>query len=242
MRGCRIELQGARNFRDIGGCATVSGTRVAAGRVYRSDALHRLTPDDAAVLERLGITRVVDLRSGAEVTKEGVGDFAGARHLHVPLVEVSLSPYDPSLDWERIDLEDRYVEMLATGGRAIRAVLESAAEPGACVVFHCTAGKDRTGVVAAVLLRALGVCDEDVVADYAASEVHLRDVFERWRAELASKRLPPDAVAYLTSSPPRRMRRMLAELDRRWGSTQAYLAAIGVDAERLEALRASLLR
>jgi protein-tyrosine phosphatase len=242
MRERRVELQGAFNFRDLGGLATVQGATVSLGRVFRSDALHRLTAADAAVLEGLGIARVFDLRSRRELQQDGIGDFVGVRHIHAPLVEVTLSPFDPEIDWGRVDLRTRYVEMLELGGTAIRMVIEATTDEDGPLVFHCTGGKDRTGVVAAVLLRALGVSDETIVEDYALSEVYLRSFLDDFRRDLVRQRFAPEVVGYLTSSPPERMRATLRELDRRWGSTEAYLAWIGVGPHTVERLRAGLLR
>jgi len=240
MHGRRIELQGAFNFRDLGGIA-VGERSVATGRVFRADALHRLTVADRAALEPLAIARVFDLRSLTELSRDGAGEFSAGRHVHVPLVEQTLNPFDPAIDWARIDLKERYVEMLLVGGAAIRAIFEGAAE-GRPIVFHCTGGKDRTGVVAAVLLRALGVADTAIVEDYALSEKYMRDALYAHRRELLARRFAPDVVAYLTSSPPQRMRAMLRELDRRWGSIAGYLADIGVEDDLVARLRECLLR
>jgi len=243
MSGRPVSLRGACNFRDLGGYETTEGRAVRHGRAFRSDGLHRLEPHDEAELDRMGIGRVFDLRSDVELAKDGVGSFARTHgHSHVPLVAISLSPFDPSIDWRTIDLQDRYLEMLRAGGPSIRAVFEALAEPNApAIVFHCTGGKDRTGVVAAVLLRTLGVRDDDVVSDYAESEHHLRDLLTRFRAELVDLGMDEAAIAYLTSSPPDRMRRTLASLDREWGSTGSYLAAIGVTPRVVDRLRANLL-
>jgi protein-tyrosine phosphatase len=242
MHGRRIELQGAYNFRDVGDLR--AGDKVVVtGRVFRSDALHRLTPADVAVLEPLGIAHVFDLRSASEVGRDGIGAFCESRHVHVPLVERTLNPFDPEIDWTRVDLRERYVEMLVMGGAAIRAVLEAAASnDGGAIVFHCAGGKDRTGVVAAVLLRALGVDDGAIVDDYALSERYMRSALDAYRRDLLAKRFAPDVVSYLTSSPPERMRATLRELDRRWGSTAGYLAGIGVDDDLVARLKVCLLR
>jgi protein-tyrosine phosphatase len=240
----RILLENAFNFRDVGGVAVEHGGRVRRGWVYRSDGLHRIGAADVEILARLGITDVFDLRSDSELARDGVGPFAGehARHHHVPLVKRSLSPFDPDIDWRTVNLRDRYVEMLEEGGPSIRTIFDALAESGgAPIVFHCSGGKDRTGVVAALLQRTLGVSDEVVVDDYSSSESHLRAATTDLRAGLDGLGLDETAIAYLTSSPPERMRYTLAELDRRWGSTARYLRSIGV-AERTETeIRAKLV-
>jgi protein-tyrosine phosphatase len=195
-------------------------------------------------MERLGIRRVFDLRSDAELARDGIGEFAGrvAEHVHVPLVRVSLSPFDPDIDWKTVNLRDRYLEMLEEGGNAVRAIFSALAGAAAgAVVFHCSGGKDRTGVVAALVLRALGVADTAIVEDYALSEANLAEAVREYREHLQQAGLDSAAIAYLTSSPPERMRYTLAELDRRWGSTQEYLRWIGVDEDAVASLRRNLL-
>lgn len=228
------------NFRDLGGF-TVRGGGVTRHRaVFRSDALHRVDAADHALLEGLGLRAVFDLRSTAELETDGLGSFAGGAvaHFHVPMMAVTLNPYDSKVDWRGIDLEERYVAMLEEGRSAILAVLEAAAEsqPGA-IVFHCSAGKDRTGVVAAILLGAVGAEEEAILADYAASATNIERVIKGYREEMLQAGLDQAAIAYLISSPPERMRNMLAQLEARWGGIEGYLDAIGFDADCRRQLR-----
>jgi protein-tyrosine phosphatase len=244
MEARRVSLSTAHNVRDLGGLPTAKGGRVRYRRAYRADALHRVTPEDRAVMQALGIRRVFDLRSDAELARDGIGEFAGriAEHVHVPLVRVSLSPFDPEIDWTTVNLRDRYLEMLEEGGVAIRAIFSALAQadPGA-VVFHCSGGKDRTGVVAALILRALGVPDAIIVDDYSLSETNLSAAVRQYRSQLENSGLDAAAISYLTSSPPERMIYTLAELDRRWGSTETYLESIGVPTAMVEGVRRNLL-
>jgi len=244
MTSERILLEGARNFRDLGGLPAADGKRVVARRVFRSDRLSHLTATDSALLASLGISRVFDLRSSAELAADGIGDFAAAadRHRHVPLVQVALRAGDPTIDWTRINLQERYLEMLREGGGVIRAVFEEIAGAGLCgTVFHCTGGKDRTGVLAAVLLRCLGVDDEVIIEDYAVSEIYLEPVVRLYRDTLAADGFDPAAILYLCGSPPQRMRDMLDAIDGTWGSIQDYLDAIGVGEQTVSRLRRRLL-
>lgn len=241
----RVVLSAAFNVRDLGGLSAGEGRQVRRGRAYRADALHRLTGPDCAVMAALGIRKVFDLRSNAELARDGIGDFAGreAEHVHVPLVRVSLSPFDPEIDWRRVNLRDRYLEMLEEGGAAIRAIFTALAhDADGAVVFHCSGGKDRTGVVAALVLRALGVPEGTIVDDYSQSEKNLKGPVREYRSHLENAGLDDAAIAYLTSSPPERMSYTLEELDRRWGSTQGYLRWIGVPDDTVESLRRNLLQ
>lgn len=239
----RLPLEGAYNFRDLGGLPARRG-RVRERRVFRSDRLTRLTPADLELLETLAIGRVFDLRSDLELEQDGPGEFSSAagRHHHRPLVRVSLSVTDARIDWQKVDLQNRYLEMLEEGAPVIREVLEHiAAEAERATVFHCTGGKDRTGVLAAVLLRTLGVDDEIIVDDYAVSEKHLEPFVEASRALMESEGYDPQIVMYLCGSPADRMEKMLADLDARWGSVEGYLAWTGMSEATIERLRERLL-
>lgn len=245
MPGRHIPLEGAYNFRDLGGLVGAGGRPIASGRVFRSDRLSRLSENDRQLLEAKGIRRVYDLRSTAELAADGIGAFAAAadRHRHVPLVGVSLSATDPAIDWTRIDLQSRYLEMLVEGAPVIRGVLEWLAEAAErdATVIHCTGGKDRTGVVVAVLERALGVDDADIVDDYAVSERLLAPVVEASRELLTAEGFDPAVILYLCGSPAERMVKMLADMDSRWGGVGGYLDSIGVSGETVALLRESLL-
>lgn len=244
MADREIKLTTAFNFRDLGGLAVAGGGITRSGRVYRSDALHRIEGPDLEVLGALDLRAVFDLRSAAELDTDGLGGFVGRRvpHHHAPMMAVALNPYDQTVDWRGIDLEERYVSMLEEGASAIRSVLDAVAdpEPGA-VVFHCSAGKDRTGVLAAVLLSAVGVDEDAVVADYELSQANIAEVIKGYRDEMKAAGLDDDAIAYLVSSPPERMRATLAQLRRRWGSIEGYLDGIGFGADSRALLRAGFV-
>ncbi len=240
----RVELQGLRNFRDLGGFNTHDGRRTATGRLFRSDGLHRVSAADLRLLEAMSIRRVYDLRSQIELDNDGVGPFAGAagRHRHMPLIKVSLNPYDPDLDWKTMDLRNRYYEMLCEGAATIAAILGELSVAG-CepAVFHCSGGKDRTGVLAAVILRSLGVADDDIVADYALSERYLSPVVERYREAMEAGGIDEETVSYLISSPPERMIHTLNKMDECWGGIRGYLDAIGVSERQVRGLERNLL-
>lgn len=244
MTSTRLPLEGAYNFRDLGGLEGQGGLRVVSGQVFRSDRLTRLTPADAELLGRLGIGRIYDLRSGLELAENGAGDFSltADRHRHTPLVQVSLSLTDERVDWNKVDLQHRYLEMLHEGAPVIREIFEHlAVQEAPPTVFHCTGGKDRTGVVAAVLLRTLGVEDEGIVADYAISEKYLEPFVEASRAQMESEGYDPAIVMYLCGSPADRMQRMLVDLDERWTHVDGYLEWIGLRRETAEKLKRRLL-
>ena len=149
-----VPLDGCLNFRDLGGYPAADGRTVRWRRVFRSDALHLLTPGDVArIRDELGVRDVIDLRSSAEVRSEGQGPLAAhaVRFHHVPLFDAEVR----SEDRERaaqITLADRYVFLAELAGERIARVVRPLADADTPAVYHCAAGKDRTGVISALLL------------------------------------------------------------------------------------------
>ena len=244
----RILLSGPLNFRDIGGYPVGDGSRVRWRRVFRSDALTRIDDDDARhLVDDLGLLSIVDLRTAEEIARYGRGalEQAALHYHHVPIIDETVRS-DPKLFPER-SLHDMYLLMLRTYGRQVARVLDILArEEGHPVVFHCAAGKDRTGIVAAVLLGLLGAAEDDIVADYALTAEIMPRLLERWRsagdAEVAAGRdrpnLPPPHV---TEARPDTMRDVLAVLAEEFGSFEGYAAAHGVGSDVVDELRQALV-
>jgi protein-tyrosine phosphatase len=177
----RISLRGPLNFRDLGGYETVDGRQVRWRRLFRSDSLSPVTDEDARLLtEELGLLAVVDLRTSRELERDGRGGLADValHYHHVSLVE-DVSPDDGP--WTR-SLHEAYAHMLRDGAGRVRDALSAIASEVAehPTVFHCTAGKDRTGIVAALVLALLGVSDEDIVADYVLTQEVMPEMIERY--------------------------------------------------------------
>ncbi len=235
------------NFRDLGGYQTGDGRRVRWKTLYRADTLHRLEGPDLDVFLELGLRSIIDLRSRHELDDHGRFRHDGALVVHhVPMIDVvggPRRPIQPAPDAPLRSVGEGYISMADEGRPAIGAAITLLAEPGALpAVFHCTAGKDRTGILAAIVLSALGVRDEDIVDDYmltgesrAARNAYLR-VHE------------PDYYAFLANLPAtvRDMHgdaipTLLAWIRTEHGSVPAYLVASGVDEDIVDALRANLL-
>jgi protein-tyrosine phosphatase len=239
-----IELEGCLNFRDLGGYPTTDGRRVRWRQVYRSDALHLLTEADVARLhDELGISDVIDLRS----TMERRGDpqrpleERSVRVHHTPLFDGDTKGSSARAEAELITLADRYVAMAEFAREPIARVVTTIAEsPGPCV-FHCAAGKDRTGVISAILLGAVGVRDEIIVADYAATQQNLDAIVERLMStegyQTMLSALPPDTM----HAEPETMIALLGRLRERYGSVRGYAVDAGVREETLRRLEDRLL-
>ena len=163
-------LQGAYNLRDLGGLPTEDGGRTRTGRVFRSDSLQSVTADDVALLhQRLGVRSLIDLRGADEVVSEGRGLLADReiRYVNLPLVQEDGTLVSYLEDGRTVDLVPRYLSYLDSPGRMMLRAIELISESDtAPTVFFCAAGKDRTGVLTALVLRLAGVEPEAVVEDY----------------------------------------------------------------------------
>lgn len=244
LRDRHITFEACFNFRDLGGYETIDGQRVHWGRVFRSDALHRMTVTDVDLAMGLGLRTVIDLRSTGELDRHGTfARFEEVTFHHMPVFEEEALPFKPA---EPDDPEppagEEYLAMATSGANSVAAALRVIAEGDHAVVFHCAAGKDRTGILAALVLSSLGVPDEAIVIDYNLSERSL----EPWLTWAESN--APEAAQATTTLPPWALRAqvptMHAFLDAlrdRHGSIEGYLADAGVEREVLDTLRARLL-
>jgi protein-tyrosine phosphatase len=238
-----VEVDGCVNFRDAGGWPTDRGGTVRRGRLYRSDDPLRLTPKGREAVEELGLALVVDLRQQSQFER-GRGFVDPARTAHIPLVDQVVNPDDPpSLDTAR-DIAELYVGMLAQSRHQIARVLDAVAgaAPEGPVLVHCAFGKDRAGLVTALILAALGVQPEYIVADYVRSDAPA----QRRRAVLLSAPLTGDPpIAHL----PEALFRASAEtietlLDRvlaEHGSLASWVDSFAVADSTIERLRAELV-
>lgn len=243
-RDRHVGLETCFNFRDLGGYETVDGRQVRWKAVYRSDSLHRLMGADLESTQELGLRTVVDLRATAELERDG--RFARADHVafhHLPMFEMDTVPFKPLQpdDPEPVPGVD-YVAMATSGRASIATALRVIAHGEHAAVFHCAAGKDRTGIVAALLLSTLGVSDELIGADYHLSERAFRPALawaEENDPEMVAEmgRLPKWAVR----APKPTVLSFLDMLRERHGSIDAYLVDAGAEAATLNALRDRLL-
>lgn len=239
-----IELEGCFNFRDLGGYQTAEGRMIRWRRLYRADGLSRLTERDMQRLAELELATVIDLRTTAELEEYGRIPDAGweLEFHHVPIIE-TLPDRDEYPAWVNLEyVLGGYTRMLERGGPAIAKALRLLAEPATYpAVFHCSAGKDRTGILAALVLGFLGVPDEVIVADYALSRAAMERRYERLLEEHPDRREEIERWRpALLSAEPDVMRELLATVRRTYGSLEGYAAAIGA-AAALEGLRAALL-
>ncbi|MEX1009628.1 MAG: tyrosine-protein phosphatase [Acidimicrobiia bacterium] len=235
-----VKLTGFVNFRDLGGHSTPEG-HLRAGRVYRSDSLaHVEVSDIVHLVEERGITMVIDLRRDHEVEAAPLADLeaAGVRVVHQSLID----PAVPALQTSDIvdgTLADRYLSILDTSGdqfvAVVRLISDSDNHP---VVFQCAAGKDRTGLVAAMVLGLLGVDDETITTDYAASAAVVDVLLARLHARAPDREPPGPRIMSAEAST---MQAALDWMRDRHGSIEGYTRAHGLTEAEITELREEMI-
>jgi protein tyrosine/serine phosphatase len=236
----QIALEGAHNVRDLDGLAA-GDTSTRAGVLLRSDALDGLTAADVEVLvDNYHLAHVVDLRSRAERVEKGRGLLGETTVRYSDLDVINEADLARRQDHRatsfaagvdpNVIIAEGYVELLELGAPAFVNALQSIVAPGGVpAVVHCAIGKDRTGVLVALLLGAAGVDRDAIVADYALSHQtmgHIREQLEQSEAfQALAKQLP----AFVFDATPQTMERFLDRLDERWGGATGYFTTNGVD-------------
>lgn len=240
-----IALEGATNFRDLGGYEAACGRRVRWRRLFRADGLHALTAADCGVLEALGIEEALDLRYGPERAGEParLPDSVASVHIGLPdqpansLLETMHAGGVPSAEaaWTRLrDSYARYPDKYAPACGAILFRLIAGNAPP--LLFHCTAGKDRTGFTAAVVLEALGVPRETIMEDYLLTNRHWN------RGGREPEGLPREIYEPVFSAREEYLSASWAALDREHGGLEGWLdRAVGFGKGDRARLRAALL-
>jgi protein-tyrosine phosphatase len=234
--GRRIELTGLLNLRDVGGYPAAGHSQVRWRALFRSDALNQLDAAGQAALAGLGLRTIVDLRTQPE-TEFGPTplDRLTARHTHISVLQGDLADLPLELDAiYRYIIEDCGVAL----ARAITAV---AAADGLPALVHCSAGKDRTGVVIALILAVLGVPDEVIAADYALSAGYLDPDRTPVIGHLRAAGAPIEESGQLLISPPALILDVLARVRRTSRSAAGYLLGQGMSQASLDRLRSALL-
>ena len=233
-----LSIEGCANPRDIGGYPTANGNVTRTGVIFRGDSLHNLPPAGQQALLRHGVRTIIDLRHPTEVERAPhvFARVAGVQYLHLPLVN---DEPGRALSSRTQALHVLYSLLLDGCQPQFRAVLHAIAIAPAPLVVHCTAGKDRTGLVIALILGLAGVPGMTIAADYAVSSRCLSPVLERLQQQvvLAGLKLPRDA--WLLEARPETMVQTLASLDRRYGGIEGYVRRIGVaqaDIDRIKTL------
>ncbi|MUL49007.1 tyrosine-protein phosphatase [Mycobacterium sp. CBMA293] len=244
----QYHLTGAWNFRDVGSLRTDDGRQVQPGILYRSSELCSLDEGGRKKLRALSITDVIDLRSESEIAWNGPDVLPPGVTLHVASVHdegQQTAPHesDRVLTTQLLEaaLEHAYSRfpLLPTAQHALAYTIRVVSEASGGVLIHCAAGKDRSGWIVAALLRAAGVCESDILADYLRSNESVEPLRKRAIARNGDLSQLSDKILgvhhdFIAAS--------WRAVDGQYGSFDAYLDQIGVDAPMIAALRRRLLR
>ena len=235
-----LPLRGTYNVRDLGGYLALGGRVTRWRTLFRSDALHRLDGEAHAVLGAIGVRTVVDLRSEEEVQR-APDQLSGLslRVLHRPLY----APRTPIAVIPRRTLAEIYLSLIDERPHALVGAVRELAAPGALpAIVHCTAGKDRTGMVVALVLSAIGVDHEVIVGDFEVTRRYLHGVFREELALASAERgISADRIDDMLSIDPDFIVGFLRRLYETFGDAATFLTHYGMTHEELERLRAGLL-
>ena len=245
----RVPFDNVFNFRDLGGYPTADGRTTSFGRVFRADGLQRLAGTDLELVDALGIRTVIDLRTPAEIADRGTfpTHLHTVQYHHLSIIDATWTetgvPDFADDEQGGIDfLVWAYRDMLEQGADRFAKAIVTVSQPGAgATVFHCAAGKDRTGLLAALVLGGLDVDSDIIAADYGLTRAGM----DRMRAWLADHH--PEALADMNGRPPHMfgahpaaMAQILGELEAEHGSVRGYLRSIGIGDAVVADLRARL--
>ena len=238
----KLGWDGCPNARDLGGLQTPAGSSIRRGALIRSDNFARLTEAGIAAVEQAGVSLVIDLRSAFELEIEA-NPFATRDTIdykHLPLMN-DADEAGLELVQQSRDAVQMYEVMLERFKPQIGAILQAIADaPSGAVVVHCHAGKDRTGLVAALSLALAGVSADVIAEDYALSDQYLQALYQEILSNQPNDEARAQLAAVLTSKP-ESMLGALEYLEHHFGSVEAYLKACGLDDATLERLRSKLL-
>ena len=218
--------------------------------MIRSDNVASLTPEGRQAMVDYGVTTVIDLRSESEVKgspgppfsefqstspRSPHGNESGTpKFRHLPLIDDATAP----ILNQAPGMPERYVLMLERRQRGMGAIFDAIATADGPIVFHCFAGKDRTGLVAAMMLSIAGVEPEAIGADYAETDLQLADRYEEWLANASPGRL--QSMRDELRCPPEWMLSTLAHVEQKWGGVEEYLEAAGLPSSTIARLQSKL--
>jgi hypothetical protein len=238
-----ISLVGSYNFRDLGGYPGHDGRPVQWGRLFRADTLHELTELDVDVLKGLGLATIIDLRTTGELDRTGRGPLANEpiSFWHLSVIgegggEAIAAPAAPG-----DELTERYLWYLETSTALVEAMRVVADSDNLPLVFHCAAGKDRTGVLAAMVLDILGVDRDVIVADYVITAGRMELILGRYRSDPRFAERMDRVPSSRFSVEAQTMVRFLDQLGDRFGGSRAWALGSGLDPVALDRMEELLL-
>ena len=240
----QIVVQGAYNLRDIGGYAAAEGASTRWRSHLRADSLHGLTRADMELLAAQGLRLVIDLRGDQEIAEQPNPfiSYPGIRYANVPIFAALAPAVMMQRQANRFRMAEHYRDAIDQCGPAISRVIGLIAEEEAGpVLFHCTAGKDRTGVIAALLLLIAGVNRETIIEDYSLTGILAPGLIDHLRGRAQARGVEGETLEEMLASEPQTMASLLDHIEARYCGVEPYLASIGIGVAHLARLRQRLL-
>jgi protein-tyrosine phosphatase len=249
----RIFLEGAANFRDLGGYETIDGHRVKWGRVYRTNNLSKLTDSDMALFKQMGIKLVCDFRVPGEKEKEPdrIPDDGSVKYLSLPIVHGEIDTVaatqrirNGDLDWLTDEfMIDGYKKNIDNFADIWGTVIYRLSEPENCpLAFHCNVGKDRAGTCAAIILLMLGVPEETIRYDYGLSNIFLADWVEAIKEAIRDKGTDPERLLPFMVASPKYIDALLEHIREKYGNVENYITTrAGVTRDTISIIKEKLL-
>ena len=258
-----VTLQGAANVRDVGGYETADGRSVKWGLVFRGDRLSDLTADDQQTIENAGIRTVVDFRGDSEIAKDGADKVpANVKVVNTAVLDAGTQALATAITSALKSGDPAIVEQVLGGGEAVRIsdtgavdqlskpdgmtgysqALRTIADSESAVAYLCTAGKDRTGLMTALLLGILGVPDKTIVDDFVLSNTYNKAKNEQTYTFLSSKGIDVDLLKPLMEQRPSQIQPVLDKIRDQFGGWEKFSQdVLKLDADTIAKLRSKLL-
>ena len=234
-----LKLGGTHNTRDLGGYKKNDGQITCEGQLLRSDGLQNLSDEDIERLYLYGVRVIIDMRSVGEISQSkcAMKDYKDVKYYHIPLLDHIHSESDgldfpPSLSEMYIDLYENSKKNIS---EVLRVILNN---PDSCVLYNCMAGKDRTGIISALMLMLSGVEDDDVIADYSATEDYLIDFIVNRKKFLSNHKI--NIPEYLFMAPANEMELTIKWLYENYNTIYEYLLSLGLSEQEIKTLKSKL--
>ncbi len=228
----RLFTDKIENMRDIGGYAINNNEIVKEGKLFRSNCITNLENEEIKQLIKIGISQVIDLRSDEEIQKKK-GIFVDNHtfiYNHIGLKGNGRLPDSKS------EVVDSYIEMLE-GKEQIKEIFDILGKTEGGIIYYCNAGKDRTGVITACILKLLGVSDKDIIADYMASGIFLKEMLQNFSNSITNK----DIFSIINPNYDT-MYNLLGYVNNQYGSMTEYLKSCEVSNETLETIKSKYIQ
>ncbi|WP_376698070.1 tyrosine-protein phosphatase [Listeria booriae] len=230
-----IPLEGCFNFRDLGGYVNTAGKTVKWGKLYRSSLLTNITEKDKDTLEKLGVSWICDLRSTSEIAAKPTPALAHIKNRHIPIGTAK----NESTESQKIDIPDDHRVYEPLMGESYRVFVQSKdgfreifndiiEKEEVPFLFHCTAGKDRTGVLGALLLKLLDIPENTILADYELTNQYADNILGEMQGLVnafsnSEKKIDLENFRPMAEARPAYLEIAFDEMQKEYGSVDAYL-------------------